>query len=484
MAYPRPDFQRKALNWASLDGVWDFVFDDADAGLSQSWHHNGITAQKQSNQTRQINVPYAFQTPASGIGLHEAHEVMWYERTIKDIRTPDEITRGNRLVIRFGAVDYDCSVWVDGHFVGRHEGGHVPFDLDISDALSRSGSNTAARLTMRVRDSATDLAQPRGKQYWGPVPESIFYTPTSGIWLSVWLESVPALRLCCGSGGTVLRSNDIEQGQLRGQIAVTGRPVGAQCSVEIEASLGGHSVSKTRRELPKDRDFTNIDLNMKVSKMAELKSKVPFHKDGHWHNGVALWHPDHPILYDLVLRLYDASGNLADEVQTTTGMRHLSWQNGDGTFRINGKPFFQTMVLDQGYWDQTGLTPPSPDALKVDIELTKKMGFSGCRKHQKVEDPLFYYWADRLGFLVWGEMANAYEFGPDFVNRINSEWTDAVKRDINHPSIVTWTPANESWGYTSLKDNIEQRNHLRSLYYMTKYVHLFFFYASILGQFS
>ena len=112
------------------------------------------------------------------------------------------------------------------------------------------------------------------------------------------------------------------------------------------------------------------------------------------------------------------------------------------------------------------------------------MGFSGCRKHQKVEDPLFYYWADRLGFLVWGEMANAYEFGPDFVNRINSEWTGAVKRDINHPSIVTWTPANESWGYTSLKDNIEQRNHLRSLYYMTKYVHLFFFYASILGQFS
>lgn len=473
MAYPRPDFQRTSLNWASLDGTWDIFFDDSDTGLSQSWQQKGIPAQEGANKKREIKVPYAFQTPASGIGVHEVHEVLWYERTVKDIRTPDEIARGNRLIIRFNAVDYECSVWADGYLVGGHQGGHVPFDLDLSDAFVKpdaGGTKTEIRLTMRVRDSATDLTQPRGKQYWGPVPESIFYTPTSGIWLSVWLESVPAVRLSCGSSGTVIRSDDIEQGQLHARVAVTSRPAGFQGSIEIEASLDGRPVSKAKSDLLKDRDFANIDLSMKVSKLTELKGKAHLNTKDYWHHGVALWHPYHPILYVLTLRLYDASGNTRDEVQTTTGMRHLAWQNGDGTFRINGKPFFQTMVLDQGYWDQTGLTPPTPDALKMDIELTKKMGFSGCRKHQKVEDPLFYYWADRLGFLVWGELANAYAFGPDFVDRINSEWTAAVKRDINHPSIVAWTPANESWGYTSLKDNIEHRNHLRALYYLTKYV--------------
>ena len=115
------------------------------------------------------------------------------------------------------------------------------------------------------------------------------------------------------------------------------------------------------------------------------------------------------------------------------------------------------------------MTPPSSEALKTDIELAQKLGFNGCRKHQKVEDPRFYYWADRMGFLVWGEMANAYEFDADYIERFTSEWTEAVKRDINHPSLVTWTPLNESWGVSALKDNIEQRNHVRALYYLTKY---------------
>ena len=182
MAYPRPDFQRKDLHWISLDGIWDIIFDDADNGLSQSWHLKGIPSEAGANKRRDIRVPYAFQTPASGIGVHEVHEVIWYERTVSDIRTIEEVNHGNRLVIRFGAVDYECSAWLDGHFVGHHQGGHVPFDLDISDAVSRPDAmkrTIEARLTLRVRDSATDLAQPRGKQYWGPVPESIFYTPTS-----------------------------------------------------------------------------------------------------------------------------------------------------------------------------------------------------------------------------------------------------------------------------------------------------------------
>lgn len=461
VTYPRPDFQRSGLTWFPLDGAWDFIFDDADAGLTQSWEQQGLPQEK-----RTITVPYAFQTPASGIGLHEAHEVLWYERTISDIRSADEIARGHRLLVRFGAVDYECAVWVDGRRVGGHRGGHVPFDVDVTDAL-RPGQESA-RLTLRVRDSPTDLTQPRGKQYWGPVPESIFYTPTSGIWLSVWMESVPAMRLCCGSGGTVLRADDIERGELHARVAVAGRPAGATCSVEIEASLGGVSVGKAAAEVPKDKAFATLDVDMKVRDPAPLQAQAPFRVEDAWHDGVALWAPEHPSLYDLTLRLYDAVGTVVDEVHTTTGMRSLSWQTGDGTFRLNGKPYFQVLVLDQGYWPETGMTPPSADALKADIEMAKRVGLNGCRKHQKVEDPIFHYWADRLGFLVWGEIADAYEFSDDFVERFNSEWMEAVKRDINHPCVVAWTPANESWAYTSLKDNIEQRNHLRSVYYMTK----------------
>ena len=470
MTYPRPDFQRSTLNWASLNGPWTLIFDDADTGLTSHWQH-GLPRENQ----RQITVPFAFQTPASGIGVHEVHEVLWYERTIRDVRTPDEAQAGNRLLVRFGAVDYECQIWLDGVSVGAHRGGHVPFDVDVTDALTNAGKKPGdeARLTLRIRDSATDLSQPRGKQYWGPVPQSIFYTPTSGIWQTVWTESVPALRLVCGSGGTVLRSDDIKKGVLHARVGVTGRRVGGAgaCSVEIEAGLGGKRVSMERRDLGGDRDYVDIEVNMKAAHAAELKKSTQsslFAAETAWQNGVALWHPDHPILYDLTLRLYDASGGKVDEVLTTTGMRHLSWQNGDGTFRINGRPFFQTMVLDQGYWDGTGLTPPSPAALRDDILLTQRMGFSGCRKHQKVEDPVFYYWADRLGFLVWGEMANAYAFGTDFIDRVTDEWLQSVRRDINHPSVVTWTPANESWGYTSLKDNVEQRNHLRALYFLTK----------------
>jgi beta-galactosidase/beta-glucuronidase len=392
---------------------------------------------------------------------------MWYERTIQDIRTADEKAGGNKLLLRFGAVDYECTVWVDGSLVGGHRGGHVPFDVDVTDAFR---SATSARLTLRIRDSPYDLAQPRGKQFWGPVPESIFYTPTGGIWQSVWVESVPAMRLACGSGGTVLRSNDIASGLLHAHVAVSDRKVRAECSVEVEARLGGCLVGKSKAELHKDRDWASVDLSMKVPNAKEMQSLAPFDVDGAWHDGVALWSPEHPILYDLVLRLYDDSGKVVDEVATTTGMRSLSWTTGDGTFRLNGKPLFQKLFLDQGYWPETGLTPPSSEALKADIEMAKAVGFNGCRKHQKVEDPRFHYWADRLGFIVWGEMANAYEFGSDYIERMNGEWTEAVKRDLNHPCIITWTPNNESWAYTSLKDNIDQRNHIRSLYYLTKYV--------------
>lgn len=469
--YPRPDFQRPNLNWTSLNGPWDFYFDDQDEGLTGRWH---IEAPP-SSLKRTIQVPYAFQTPASGINERAAHEVIWYERSISDIRDDESRARGDRLLLRFGAVDYEATIWLGGSLVGSHRGGHVPFDIDVTDALSgRNESGTSEqRLTLRVRDSPYDLTQPRGKQYWGPEPESIFYTPSSGIWQNVWLEAVPSMRIGGSSEGTVLRSNDIASGVLRATVAVVGRRAQAPASVEIVATFLGLEVGKTKVEMSKDRDNVGLTLSMRLPESELDKVAGTLAKDESvWRQGLALWSPEHPLLYDLAIRLYDASGKVVDEVETTVGMRSIDWQRGDGTFRLNDRPIFQALNLDQGYWPDTFMTPPSSQALKEDIELAQKMGFNGCRKHQKVEDPIFFYWADRLGYLVWGEIANAYEFSDAYVERFNSEWTETVKRDINHPSIVAWTPVNESWAYPKLQENsqagLDQRNHIRQLYYLTK----------------
>ncbi|KAF2704137.1 glycoside hydrolase family 2 protein [Pleomassaria siparia CBS 279.74] len=513
--YPRPDFERPEPNWASLNGEWDFLFDDEDVGQRESWQQSdlpaeitvqnaadakemaateseSITAKIAANtqnliqnnlsqrsreatthKKRKIVVPFVFQAPASGVNERGVHEVLWYQRTIKDIRTDAEVENGYRTLLRFGAVDYEAKVWVNGVYVGGHRGGHVPFDIDISHAVSQT-SNLEHAITIRVYDSAYDLRQPRGKQYWGAKPESIFYTPSGGIWQSVWLEVVPETRLADSSHGTILRSNDIESGHLHARIATLGRRAGHDYSVEIEASYGGVLISKSdKKQLPKEADYVNIDLDLRLS--PEQRSKVsasalltPLGNDHGWRNGLALWSPDYPQLYDLTFRLFDSSNHGIDEVRTTTGMRSLNWTSGDSTFKLNGYPLFQALCLDQGYWPNTFMTPPSSSALKDDIEMAKRMGFNGCRKHQKVEDPIFMYWADRLGYLVWGEMANAFSYSLDYVERFNQEWTESMKRDINHPCVVAWTPVNESWAYTDLKGNVDQRNHIRALYYMTK----------------
>jgi len=446
------------------------VFDDDDLGLVEQWHLRGLPSKAQK---RSIQVPFAYQTPASGIGDRNTHEVLWYEREVPDVRTVADRDQGNRLLLRFGAVDYEATIWVNGRLAGSHRGGHVPFEVDITDAVSADKS--ALRITLRVRDSPYDLTQPRGKQYWAPEPEGIFYTPTSGIWQPVWLESVPMMRIGDSSHGTVLRADDHQSGKMNCNIAVLGRRAGSKCIVEVSASIGGKFVAAAQAELAKDKEFAAlaVDLHLTPDQMDELLPAITqlyhFNNDKCWQNGLALWSPEHPILYEVELRLYDENRAIADKVKTVTGVRSLSYTAGDGSFRLNGRPYFHALVLDQGYWPDTGLTAPFQGALRSDIELAKKMGFNGCRKHQKVEDPLFLYWADRLGFMVWGEMANAYEFNAEYIDRFNEEWAAAVKRDINHPCVVAWTPTNESWGYPNLASSSEQRNHLRSLYFATKY---------------
>lgn len=525
--YPRPDFERNPLRWESLNGPWSFLFDDDDIGLVSRWQQSGLPSEvtvspsraaagdKNSNtrstitqkivegtqeiiqnnvfstgggegvvnQKKEIIVPFVFQSPASGINDRGVHEVMWYERSVVDLRSAEERAKGHRLVLRFGAVDYEATVWVNGQHVGGHRGGHVPFELDISDAVdAASGDASLHRVTLRVYDSAFDLTQPRGKQYWQAKPESIFYTPSGGIWQNVWLEAVPAARIADSSHGTVIQSNDIYSGRVHSTVAVTGRRAAQDLCVEMEASFAGVSVSKSEKvSLPREANRVLVDLDVRLSEdqrkdlPASATQAAPLDSDSAWCDGVALWSPEHPQLYDLTIRLLDgASGDVLDEINTTTGMRSINWTKGDGHWHLNDKPYFQALCLDQGYWPDTFMTPPTADSCRVDIELGKRMGFNGCRKHQKVEDPLFYYWADKLGYLVWGEMANAYQFSAEYVERFNQEWEEAMRLVINRPCIVTWTPVNESWGYTNLKEDVEQRNHIRQLYYQTKCVILSF----------
>lgn len=519
--YPRPDFERTPLQWQSLNGPWDFLFDDDDVGLSRRWAQLGIPdhvsreaaadaerhesrpdsesitqriaagtqdliednvlarSTAAAHHKRTIMVPFVFQCPASGINDRGVHEVLWYQRHVADLRSDSQRQQGQRLLLRFGAVDYDATVWVNGRLAGGHRGGHVPFDVDITDAVDAEAAQggTLHRLTLRVFDSAFDLTQPRGKQYWGAKPESIFYTPSGGIWQSVWLEVVPSARLADSSHGTVIRSNDIESGTLACHVAVQSRRAGQERTVEVEVSFAGIAVAKSEaKPLPKDRNSVDLEVDMRLSteQLSSLPQTVlddaPLGSDQCWRDGLALWSPEHPLLYDLELRLRDGTGAVIDEVKTCTGMRSIDWSRGDGLWRLNGKPYFQALNLDQGYWKDSFMTPPADDSTRIDIELGKRMGFNGCRKHQKVEDPTFYYWADRLGYLVWAEMANAYEFSAEYVDRFNQEWTESVRLAMNHPCVVTWTPVNESWGYTSLgaKESPEQRDHVRALFHLTK----------------
>lgn len=513
--YPRPDFQRSGSRWQSLNGPWDFLFDDDDVGLTLRWQQSGLPSEVAVKKTlakseaepqsdsdaitqriaagtqdllknnvltrgpsaaaahhkRPITVPFVFQCPASGINERGIHEVLWYERAIADLRTASEHDEGRRVLLRFGAVDYEACVWLDGSLVGSHRGGHVPFQLDITDVLDAQRRDTH-RLTVRVYDSAHDLTQPRGKQYWGAQPESIFYTPSGGIWQSVWLEVVPAARIADSSHGTVLRSNDIHAGDVYFDVAAQGLQAGHKYVVEADISFAGQLVSRSPKVDVKEASARfRLSARLSEENIAALAESVlqnaPLDDASCWRDDVALWSPEHPQLYDVSIRLFDSfSGRQVDEIKTMTGMRSIKWSGG--LWRLNDAPYFQMLNLDQGYWPDSFLTPESSHSLEADIECAKKMGFNGCRKHQKVEDPRFYYWADRKGYLVWGEMASAYQFSREYVDRFNQEWTESVKLAINHPSVVTWTLVNESWAYTSLKDDVEQRNHIRALYYLTK----------------
>ncbi|HWU59830.1 MAG TPA: glycoside hydrolase family 2 TIM barrel-domain containing protein [Microbacteriaceae bacterium] len=436
--YPRPQLLR--ANWANLNGPWLFRHDDDDVGASDRWY-TGLS------DASQIVVPFPPESQASGIAAPGFHPVVWYERTI----TSDEIIAAGateaspRVLLHFGAVDYRARVWIDGAFVGEHEGGHTPFTFDVTAAV-RDGNDH--RLVVRVEDDPHDLTQPRGKQDWHEHPHAIWYQRTTGIWQTVWLEAVPETAI----------EHLIWSQQHATALDVTIRFLGRirpKTSVRIELRF------EDRQE-----SLATIEADVPTSS-GELHLTIPLHRQ---RNGQAedelTWSPEHPRLVDATVSLLENSGTAVDTVASYVGLRTLATQRG--AFWLNDRPYDVRSVLNQGYWPQSHLAAPSADAYKQDVELIKQLGFNSCRIHQKIEDPRFLFWADRLGILVWAEAPNAYEFSSTAVRRLASEWVAAVDRDASHPCIVTWVPHNESWGIQHVRNDHAQQAYARALSDLTR----------------
>lgn len=400
--YPRPQFKRR--EWQNLNGEWEFSFDDSDQGRQEDWQDGRPLGSR-------ILVPFPYQSELSGINEKGVHEVVWYARSF-------EVPEGwaeQDVLIHFGAVDYQTTLWVNGEEVGHNRGGHVPFWFDIRPYL-RAGVN---RLMLRVEDRQ-DPYQPRGKQSPTGLPHGIDYYCTTGIWQPVWLEPVPPIRI--------------------GELRIT--PVVEAGLIELDVQLHAPATGwRLEAEAYDDDQVVAVAEAYTAQATARLRLQIPAAK---------LWSPSSPHLYGLRVRLFGGEHQL-DEVESYAGLRSIKLANG--RILLNDVPIFLSMVLDQGYWPQSYLAAPSDEALRRDVELTRELGFNGVRKHQKIEDPRWLYWCDRLGLLVWGEMANARAWSAEAEERLLAEWERAVRRDYNHPCVITWVPINESMGFPGLEES-------------------------------
>ena len=422
--YPRPDFQRE--NWINLNGQWDFAFDDDNVGISQCWEVNFPVVRK-------IEVPFCYQSKLSGIAEHEIHPILWYHREV----TVPESFSGKRILLHFGAVDHSCQVYLNGRMVGSHSGGYTPFHFSVENYLV-PGVN---HLVVRVEDRP-DCSQPRGKQYWKPQADRCWYEACSGIWQTVWMEAVGKNYL-----HHVRILPDIDRKEIRLEVVLDAEP-SQPMVLESEITFEGKPVTVHSQSLQRKRTYLTIALEEK-----------DFIDEQHY------WWPHAPHLFDVQFSL-TSGGSCLDKVSSYFGMRKVSIRGGH--ILLNNMPYYQKLVLDQGYWEDGMLTAPSDEALRKDVELTRQLGFNGARKHQKIEDPRYYYWADKLGLLVWGELPSAYEFGPDEMKMQMDQMHEFMLRDANHPCIIAWVPLNESWGVRNIIADPNQQSYAAALYHQIK----------------
>lgn len=425
--YPRPDFERK--NWMGLNGSWRFAFDDADIGLAEGW------AQNAQPLRRTIEVPFSYQSERSGVHILEHHEILWYT---KDFSLPQDMSGQGRVMLCFGAVDWYCDVWVNGRHVCTHEGGYTPFSVDITDSLNTQPHLQA--VTLRVVDSMR-CDQPRGKQAWQEEPDRCWYTPCSGIWQSVWLECMPKQHM-----ETFTVMPDLAESAVHCTLTLSQQPKQAG-RLAVEVLFQGKRMALLELEIYQACTVFSIPI-----------------QEADYVDEIHYWTPENPNLYDIVLN-YRADG-ACDTVYTYFGLRSIRVENGK--ILLNNRPFYQRLLLHQGYYNGGLLTAAHDDDFRLDLRLIKDMGFNGIRMHQKIEDPLLYYWADKLGLVVWGELPSCYAFNTIAMERSIQMMQAFIARDFNHPSIICWVPFNESWGLRNIFDNPVQQQFALSIYYLIK----------------
>jgi beta-galactosidase/beta-glucuronidase len=433
--HPRPQLLRSG--WGSLDGPWQFAHDDEDRGLRDRWYDPAGGGAFD----REIRVPFPPESSASGIGDTGFHPVVWYRRTVtaRDLGAEP----GRLSLIHFGAVDHEARVWFDGVLVGEHVGGQTPFAVDVTHLLGYRADREHV-LVVRAADDPHDTAQPRGKQDWRLDPHSIWYHRTTGIWQTVWTESVPAQHVV-----DLAWITDPAGGTVRAELTLRARPV-ASLSVTVELSIGDEVLAEVTTRVGGPR--ATLDVALPALANGQDRERL-------------LWSPEHPALLDARVVVREG-GAVVDEVFSYLGLRTAGV--GGGRFLLNGRPYYVRSVLEQGYWPDTHLAAPGTGALRREVELIKQLGFNAVRVHQKVEDPRFLFWADRLGLLVWGETAGAYEFSVHAVELLTREWLGVVRRDRSHPSIVTWVPVNESWGVQDIATEPAQQAYPAALAALTR----------------
>lgn len=436
---PDPSHHRPA--WRTLNGPWQFAIDDEVAIRPSNDRPQGHLPGAKPRFTRSIMVPFCPQSELSGVGLTGDHSVLWYRKQF----TLEENEREGRVFITFGAVDFACSLWINGEHADIHRGGYTPFRTEITELVS-SGEN---EILLRVVD-ARDRSQPRGKQSW-QAPFNCWYRESSGIWQSVWLEFTPSdgidhVRTVAtvtginASGPSPPDAGSIDRGSAHLEIVV--RPLDpCRGTVAITVSHNGEPLRT---------------LNTKVAYPATV-----FHLD---FEDIPLWSSESPEIFDLEVAMTTPSGT--DSVHTYVGFRRVTIVNGK--LHLNGRELYQRLILDQGYWPEGHYTAPDDEAIRKDIQLAMRMGFNGCRKHAKIEDPRFYYWADRLGFLVWEELPSAYEFTPASQRDLREHTLEMIRRDTSHPAVIAWTLFNESWGVPDLHSAPEQQTFVRGLIEMVR----------------
>ena len=400
--YPRPQFER--ADWVNLNGEWSFALDLSDSGRDRDFYNSKGFEQR-------ITVPFAPESKLSGIGYTDFINSVWYQRMIQI----PSAWQGKRVKLNFGAVYYESEVYIDGRFVGRHYGGSDSFAFDITDFV---GDGKEHSIVVHAESDLRSGTQPGGKQSTNYYSYGCSYTRTTGIWQTVWMEAVDDMAL-----ERVQVVTDIDNEQI--VVIPTYYNVAGGNTLSVEVRDGGkvvaHAESAAVQGVP-------VVVALKKAK---------------------LWSPESPFLYDVVYEVKDAEGKTLDRVDAYVGMRKV---HIDGNkIYLNNKPYYQRLVLDQGFYPDGIWTAPSDEALKHDIEMSKAAGFNGARLHQKVFEERFHYWADKLGYIVWGEMAS---WDKDFnsvaaARNFLSEWGNIVVRDRNHPALIVWTPFNEEFGVPS-----------------------------------